>query len=500
MRTTVDCAALERPLRRRPDVPKGPYLVAGLRRAGVAAVEALCRHAGSSQVIACDRTLTGVARRVRRSLEAGGVQIYPEPQSEMVDFALAPHTLIKSPGIRFDTPLIELARRLGIAVLDELELGWRMSDAPMLAVTGTNGKTTVASLATAVLAASGRTVSIAGNTELGPPMSAVDPALDWIVCEVSSFQLEGCPALMPEVAVFTNLTPDHLARHGTMQRYGQIKRRLFVRGESAVRIAVIDVVDDFGRVLADDVEAMGGRVVRIGFDRRADYEIRSARWDLRSAVVDLRTPTGELVLQTRLPGLHNARNVAAVVALGDLFGVDRSKLAGTIAAQAGPPGRLEPLDFGQGHGLVLDSAVSPSAVEHVLLAVRAAMTKGGSLFVVLGVLGSPDRAQQYAMGRAARELGDRLILTAGSLRPNPPLQAIAGLAAGAEAACGATVEVVPRRRDAIRTALLGARSTDVVAILGRGDFSEAVSDARVDDRTVLREVVLGGGSSAVCFG
>lgn len=464
-------------------------MVAGLRRAGTAAVEALCRLAGGSEkVFACDRNPAGLAKRVRHSLEAAGVEVHLGASSETLDFVPVPRTLIKSPGIRFDNPLIELAQRSGLAVIDELELGWRMSDAPMLAVTGTNGKTTVANLAKAVLAASGRKVSLAGNTALGPPLSAVDPKLDWIVCEVSSFQLEGCPALMPEVAVFTNLTPDHLARHGTMRRYAQFKRRLFVRGDSAVRLAVIDVADGVGRALADDVEALGGRVVRIGFDRRADYEIRDVRWDLRSAVVDLSTPTGALVLRTRLPGLHNARNVAAVAGLSDLFGVDRAQLTDTIAAQGAPPGRFEFLDFGQDYGLVLDCAASPGAVKQVLLSVRAAMTQDGRMHVVLGVLGSPDRSHQQAMGRVARELDDRLILTAGSMRPDPPLQALEGLAAGAEGAVGATLEVVPRRRDAIRTALLAARPSDVVAILGRGDVSEAVSGRRVDDRTVLREL------------
>lgn len=488
MLTTVAGDAMQAARRQRPDVPDGPYAVAGLRRAGVAAVEALCRLAGSAEVIAHDRNLAGVAKEVRRSLDAAGVQMHLGRQGEMLDFVPEPRTVIKSPGIPFDAPIIVRARRLGMEVLDELELGWRMSLAPMLAVTGTNGKTTVASLATAVLAASGQAVRLAGNTELGPPLSAVDSGMDWIVCEVSSFQLEGCPALMPDVAVFTNLTHDHLARHRTMRRYGQIKRRLFVRGRSAVRLAVIDIVDDYGRMLADHVEAFGGRVVRIGHDQRADYAIRSTRGDLRSAVVELRTPNGGLVLETRLPGLHNACNIAAVVALGDLFGVDRAELAETIAAQAPPPGRLEPLDIGQGHGLILDCAASPAAVEQVLLTVRATMNESGRIHAVLGVLGSPDWAQQCAMGRVARELSDRLILTAGSFRPGASLQAIEGLAAGAGRACGATVEVVPRRRDAIRTALLAACPLDVVAILGRGDLSEAVSDRRVDDRMVLREV------------
>ena len=82
---------------------------------------------------------------------------------------------------------------------------------------------------------------------------------------------------------------------------------------------------DFGRALADDLQTRGGRVIRIGIDDCAAYRVRDARWDLQSAVVALRTPSGDLTLSTQLPGWHNARNVAAAVALGDLFGVDRAR-------------------------------------------------------------------------------------------------------------------------------------------------------------------------------
>jgi UDP-N-acetylmuramoylalanine-D-glutamate ligase len=472
----------------RPDLPSGPFAVAGLRRAGIAATEALCRLAGSAEVVAFDRNGSNVPRRVRRRLRGAGIQVRLGPSTDALDFVPAPRALVKSPGISYDAPAIRLARRRGIPVFDELELGWRISRAPILGVTGTNGKSTVVGLATAVLAASGRAVSHAGNTELGPPLSAVGPGLDWIVCEVSSFQLEGCPALMPEVAVFTNLTHDHLVRHGTMVRYGQLKRRLFVRGKSAVPLAVIDVVDEFGRMLADDVQALGGRVVRVGRGPEADYGVAGARWDLRSSIVKLRTPTGPLELETRLPGVHNARNVATVVALSDLFGIERALLAETLATQAAPPGRLEVLDFGQPYELVLDSAVSPDAVEQVLLAIRSTRRPGGRIHAVLGIFGSPDSEHQRAIGAIARALSDTLILTSGSLRQDPPSHAIEGLAAGARAGTGGAIDVVRQRRDAIRSAMIRARQGDVVLVLGRGDVSEPVSDNHIDDRTVLREL------------
>ena len=160
-----------------------------------------------------------------------------------------------------------------------------------------------------------------------------------------------------------------------------------------------------------------------------------------------------------------------------------------MTSHVGPSGRLERLEFGQAPALLLDIAASPASVSQVLRTVRATMAPERRLHVVLGVLGSPDEAHLTSMGRAAARLADRLWLTSGSLRPQPPVQAIGGLVAGAESVTTASVEVVPRRRDAMRGALAMAQHDDVVIVLGRGDVSEPVHDRRVDDRGVLRELV-----------
>ena len=139
----------------RPAVPEGPYLVAGLGEAGRSAVEALRRLEGGEHILASDHRGPAVPKRVRRAIGAGGVRIHLGPQDELLDLRPRPRTLIKSPGVPTDAALIQEARGRGIEVLDEVELGWRLGKAPMVAVTGTNGKTTTASLATAVLAGSG---------------------------------------------------------------------------------------------------------------------------------------------------------------------------------------------------------------------------------------------------------------------------------------------------------------------------------------------------------
>jgi UDP-N-acetylmuramoyl-L-alanyl-D-glutamate--2,6-diaminopimelate ligase len=377
-------------------------------------------------------------------------------------------------------------------VIDELELGWRLSTAPVIAVTGTNGKTTTSTLAAAVLAGAGLRVKLAGNADIAPPLSAVGGDLDAVVCEASSFQLEACPALLPEVAVFTNLTHDHLPRHGTMRRYGEVKRSLFVKGGEAVRLAVVDTGEAFGAELARDLERLGTRVVRVGAGPGADYRIRAARWDLRRAELELDTPTGPLTLETNLPGDYNARNLAAVVGLGDALGVARPVLDEVLASHPGAPGRFEHVDCGQSQEVLLDTASSPVAVEQFLGAVRAGMAAEARLHTVLGVLGGPDPEQRRALGRAARTLSDRLVLTAGSFRRNAPLRTLDNLAAGARSVAGAELTLVPDRREAIASALEGAATGDAVVVVGRGNVAESIHSSRHDDRSTIQELLQGG--------
>jgi UDP-N-acetylmuramoylalanine-D-glutamate ligase len=477
-------------------MPEGPYVVAGLGQAGRAAVDALCRVTGSERVLASDHYPNMVPKRVRRALESAGVRIHLGSQRRILDLPPAPRTLVKSPGIPTDSPLLRQARERGLEVLDELELGWRLNRTPMIAVTGTNGKTTTSTLAAAVLAETGPRVSLAGNADTAPPLSALKEDLDLIVCEVSSFQLEGCPSLLPEVAVFTNLTHDHLPRHGTMRRYGEVKRSMFIKDGEAVPLAVVDTIDDFGRKLADDVERAGGRVVRVGAGAEADYRIHDARWDLRRAELELGTPSGPLTLETKLPGHHNARNVAAVAALCDQLDVERSVLVDVLARHPGARGRFEHLDCGQDHELILDTAGTPAATEQFLSAVRAGMEPGARLHAVLGVLGAPDPAQRHAVGRAARRLCDRLVLTAGSFRSNPPLRTLECLVDGARGVRGAELAIVPDRAEAIADAARGALPGDVLSILGRGNIVEAIHDRRVGDRDSLSQVFESGRVSA----
>jgi len=140
--------------------------------------------------------------------------------------------VVKSPGVPGEAPLVEQARRVGIPVWSEVELGYRLlGPTPIVGVTGTNGKTTTVELLGAIFRAAGRDVAVAGN--VGSPLTGVEHA-DWVVCELSSFQLEDVHELSIRVAVLLNLEPDHLDRHGSYEAYRDAKLRIFERAETAV--------------------------------------------------------------------------------------------------------------------------------------------------------------------------------------------------------------------------------------------------------------------------
>ncbi len=460
----------------------------GLGEAGRAAIKSLHRIAPGEPIVALDQHPVAVPKRVRRELTALGASVRlgdVEPD----ELGPRPQTVIKSPGVPPGTTLLKWAAGEGIEVLDELELGWRQHAAPLIGVTGTNGKTTTATLAAAALSRAGLEAVLAGNADTAPPLSAVAGDPDLIVCEISSFQLEGCSALVPEVGVFTNLSHDHLQRHGSMRRYGEVKRSMFIRGESVVRLAVIDTIGEFGQELAREIERAGGEVIRIGLDSRADYRIGKARWDLRRARLELDTPSGALSLETRLPGFYNARNVAAVTALADQLGCDRNTLSEMLAAHPGAIGRFEHIAGDQPCDVILDTAASADAVEQFLSAVRRGMSPGARLHAVLGVLGAPDPAHRRATGSAARRLCDRLILTVGSFRPKAPVRTLEPMIAGASSVAGAELTVLADREGAIDLALREALPGDVVAVMGRGNQVESVNDGKADDRGALRRAL-----------
>ncbi len=313
----------------RPPLPDGPYLVVGLARSGEAAAEALLRL--GARVYGTD---SGNPPGATRLAEAG---VELSLDGDGVDFLDLVNAVIKSPGVPSSAPAIAAARERGMPVIGELELGWRLTPNRFIAVTGTNGKTTVTEWLGAVCREAGEPHALAGN--VGTPLASLAgtlPADATVVCECSSFQLEDSEAFAPEVAVLLNFSPDHLDRHGTLEDYLGAKLRIFANQDSAAT-AVIDADEPAlaGLELPGDAE-----VAPYGVDACAEAEGLCA---VSAVDGELRDADGVLVRASDLPlaGEHNLRNAMAVAAAALAAGIDRDAVARGLRSFAGVPHRLE---------------------------------------------------------------------------------------------------------------------------------------------------------------
>jgi UDP-N-acetylmuramoylalanine-D-glutamate ligase len=469
-------------------------MVVGLGRAGFAAARAIVPRAGAAAVRVWDVASDPPQRQRAEVLRGQGVEV--RLGGDGVDLLPDVRTVVKSPGVPWEIPALAEAGRRGLTIVDELDLGWRLTPVPTVAVTGTNGKSTVAALCVSILDRHGMEPVLAGNTEFGPPLSEVSlgPPPGSVVAEVSSYQAEGSPELAVDGAIFTNLTPDHLNRHRTMEAYGAAKRSLFLRCGRTVPVAALNVDDELGRAIADEVEGRGGRALRYGWSRGAEYRILDSRSGLRDAEVEVETPDGPVGLAIRLPGEHNAANAASALALADGLGLARAPTLSAIADTAPPPGRFEVVEVERPFDVVVDFAFTPGSVSAALSAAQElARPRGGRVVTALSVIGKAGPSTGRLVGRTAREGSDHLVLSGTSFRGEPRLVTLAELVRGARAARGGSLEVVIDRREGIARALALARPGDLVAILGRGDITSEATDTRgsvvrLDDRQTALEL------------
>ena len=478
----------------RPPLPAAPYLVVGLGRAGMAAASALGSREEGLRVMVWDAASDPLQLERAQELRRIGVEVTLGGSGlELLDGV---RTIVKSPGVPPEIPVLAEAAKLGLTIVDELEIGWCLVPAPVVAVTGTNGKSTVASLLVSVLAGHGLEPILSGNTEFGPPISELSlgrPPRS-VVAEVSSYQAEYSPEVAVDGAIFTNLTPEHLNRHGTMDAYGAAKRALFVRGDDAVPIAAINVDDDFGRELAREIEDLGGRALSYGRGPDAEYRILESSWSVEESEVTVESPSGQLTLSTHLPGLHNARNVVSVLALADGLGLAREPTVAALESALPAPGRFEVIEQGLPFDVVVDFAYGADSVAAVLAAARGIVTpRGGRLIAVLGIVGRNGPMTGREVGSLARERCDHLIVSGTSYRGEPRLLTLAALATGARRSSGGALEIVIDRRRAIERAAEVAQPGDLVMILGRGVTTREATDSRggfieLDDRQVAREL------------
>ncbi|HEX4837171.1 MAG TPA: UDP-N-acetylmuramoyl-L-alanine--D-glutamate ligase, partial [Solirubrobacteraceae bacterium] len=345
----------------RPDLPPGPYLVVGLARSGIAASLAL-RSRGEEVVGVDSGEPTGLD-----ALADAGVELHL--RSEGLSLLDRAGTVVKSPGVPAHAPVIAHARSRGMCVMGELELAWRMLPNELIAVTGTNGKTTTVELISHTHREAGIPVAVAGN--VGAALSGFVGGLDeraTVVCEASSFQLEDTLAFAPEAAVLLNLAPDHLDRHGTIEAYLAAKLRVFAR-QSASDLAVVP--------LGFESERLPGAARRVSFGDGPGAHLLE-----REGVLHWEGQPLLACEELRLRGRHNRENAMAAAAVCLARGLDPESVRAGLRGFAGVPHRLEEVARRDGVLFVNDSKATN--VASTLVALEAMAEAGLAAHLILG--------------------------------------------------------------------------------------------------------------------
>ena len=437
---------------------------------------------------------------VDQAVGLGAVAVLTDPSgAERAAAAGLPALVVENPRARMGELAATIYGRPGG---DLLQIG----------ITGTSGKTTTAYLVEGGLQAV-RSTGLIGTVEMrigderikserttpeATDLQALfavmrERGVDSVVMEVSSHALvlgrvDGC---VFDVAVFNNLSPEHMEFHSGMEDYFQAKAQLFTPERS--RLGVVNLDDEYGRRLVDEATVP---VVTFSAEGHPDADWRAE--DVRVGPMDstftVVGPKGErIAAKAPLPGSFNVANTLAAVAALAVAGIDPQTAADGIAAVPGVPGRLERVDAGQPYLAVVDYAHKTDAVESVLKALRKVTE--GSLHVVLGCGGDRDTTKRGPMGAAMARLSDPAVLTSDNPRSEDPLAILATMLEGAASVPSherGEVLLFEDRAAAIAAAVARAQPGDTVLVAGKGheqgqDLAGVVRP--FDDRQVLREAI-----------
>ncbi len=351
-------------------------------------------------------------------------------------------------------------------------------------VTGTKGKTTITYILESVVRAAGGRPGVVGTIEYrfggtsqkaphttpeAPDLQKVlrtmlDGGATHCLMEVSSHALEQKRVwgVSFDVAVFTNLSGEHLDYHGSMESYFEAKKKLFLLNHKR-SASVVNSDDEWGRRLVSELPM---RTITYGLG--PDAIVRAVRFETTETGLRLGVshPGGTLDLQSRLLGRHNVSNILGATAAALALGIEPREIAAGIAALPGVPGRFQAVPNARGLRIVVDYAHTDSAMRSLLETARELTP--GRVIVVFGAGGNRDKAKRARMGDAAARLADWSVVTSDNPRLEDPLQIIADIEKGFQAAGSSAYEVVPDRREAIRRALSGARPGDSVLVAGKG--------------------------------
>ena len=407
----------------------------------------------------------------------------------------------------------------------------------VVGITGTDGKTTTAYLAVAALEAAGRRAGMIGTiaTRIGgrtdaheahattpeaPELQAmlramVDAGDDVAVIETTShgLALDRVASIAYDVAILTNLTHEHLELHGTWEAYRDAKLSLFDRLRASRGVqkprpvaaaAIVNLDDSSAGAFIGTARGAGARVLTYGTESAADIRATRITEDAAGLRAEIETSgTDPATLELRLAGRFNVHNALAVVALGEVLGLDPEAVRQGLASVDGVPGRMERIDVGQPFGVVVDFAHSPASLQTVLdLLAPAAAARGGGLIAVFGSAGERDTAKRPQMGSIAGERARLVVVTDEDPRGEDRDAILDEIARGAEAAGkrrGQDLQLIADRRTAIGTAFEAARPGDIVLLAGKGHERSIIGrdgeqpwDERATALQLLAELGYGG--------
>ena len=419
------------------DVKGKRVLVVGLGKSGIASALFLADH-GARVAVSDTKSEEELHDEIPQLLDRG---IVVEAGYHNERTFKEQDLIVISPGVPSDVPQLEQARQAGIPVIGEVELAARYLKGQIVAITGSNGKTTSTALTGEIIAAGGKKILVGGNIGT-PAISFVETATNdtWIVLEVSSFQLETIETFHPKVAVVLNVTPDHLDRHHTFENYAAAKARIF-ENQAAADFAVLNADDATCVAMASKTKA-----AVYWFSRQHMVEhgacVRGADIIWRDAD---REQTVMPIAEIGLKGAHNVENVLAGVCAGMLTGVDPADIRRAVAAFKAVEHRLEFVTTVRGVDYYNDSKAT-----NVDATIKALESFPGGIHLILG---GKDKGSDYGVLNPLLQKRVKRVYTIGAAAPKIELQI-----KGVPVVSAATIDT------AVRLASESAKEGDIVLL------------------------------------
>ena len=353
----------------------------------------------------------------------------------------------------------------------------------VIAVTGTNGKTSITYMLKSILEEMGKKVGVIGTiknmigdrvvestmtTPLPKQLYKLiadmrDAEVEYLVMEASSHALdyEKLAPISPKIGIFTNLTPDHLDYHGTMANYAKAKAKLFKKS----KISVINADDSYGKYMYE--QATGERYTYSRESRYADFTAQNIVSNgIRGSEYDLIGENEAIHISCAIPGAFSVSNSLAAAVAARLCGASCKDVALAIRRLQGVAGRMETVPLGGDFTVLIDYAHTPDALENVLKTIRAFKTPEQRLVAVFGCGGDRDRTKRPVMGNIATAMADFTVITSDNSRSEDPEKIIEEILTGVSE--GSSYTVITNRTEALRYVVKNAQRNDIILVAGKG--------------------------------